>query len=82
MRVPIQKQLDLDTAIHLVDQNDKISSLRLVITMPAENAGKYRKPPSLDSGIGSQRGSDLGAQVLAIATTTKFNCCESFILVS
>ncbi|KAJ8319761.1 hypothetical protein KUTeg_001348 [Tegillarca granosa] len=51
MRIPIQCQKDLDTAINLVDKNDQISSLRLFLTLPAGSRG----PPSIaDSAYGSQ----------------------------
>lgn len=58
MHVPIKKQSDLETAIHLVDQNNKTTSLRLYITMPTDprdTMSSRHGPPSLvDSAYGSQ----------------------------
>ncbi|XP_060076190.1 mitogen-activated protein kinase kinase kinase 2-like [Ylistrum balloti] len=60
MRVPIQKQTDLETAISLVDQNNKITSLRIFLTMPTSPdnrdtmSSRYGPPSVADSAYGSQ----------------------------
>ena len=68
MRIPIRNDNDLKTAVDLVDKNEKITSLRIFLTLPSNvghggGQGHSKHPAARGAGPSSTADSAYGSQV-------------------